>query len=247
MSLKNKKIIAVIPARYGSTRLVGKPLIKIKGKTIVEYVYSNISSSKIIDEVIIATDDKRIYDAVESFGGKSVMTPLECPSGTDRIAYVMKLEGYSGYDIIANIQGDEPLIKLEDVENAVKLLIENNSDVSTLAVRISDLNDILNPNFVKVVMNKKSDALYFSRAPIPFSRDDRNFNSYYYKHIGVYIYTQKTLLEFAGLKESQLEKIEKLEQLRLLENSYRISVALTENNTIGLDTPDDLEKLEKYL
>ncbi|HON57002.1 MAG TPA: 3-deoxy-manno-octulosonate cytidylyltransferase [bacterium] len=242
-----KKIIAVIPARYGSTRLQAKPLIKIKNKTIIEYVYSNICQSKIIDKVIVATDDSRISDEVRTFGGAAVMTPETCASGTDRIAYIIAQSEYNDYDIVVNVQGDEPLLKHTEVDKAINSLIQNDSDVSTLAVKFSKIEDIKNPNCVKVVINKNFEALYFSRSIIPYPRDTEINIDNYLKHIGVYVFKKEILLNFTKLPASKLEQTEKLEQLRLLENGCKISIALTEFDTIGLDTPEDLEKLKNIL
>ncbi|MBP7651896.1 3-deoxy-manno-octulosonate cytidylyltransferase [Candidatus Dependentiae bacterium] len=236
------KIIAVLPARYGSTRLPGKPLIKINGKPVIQYVYENISNSKMIDEVVVATDDSRIFDETLKFGGKAVMTPSECKSGTDRIVYTIKNCGFNNYDIIVNVQGDEPLLKCSDVESVILRLIKNDSDISTLAIKFKNISDVKNPNHVKAVLDKNFNALYFSRNVIPYPRDSEIIPENYYKHIGVYVFKKHVLLKFETLPDSILEHTEKLEQLRLLESGYKISVAVTENETIGIDTPEDVEK-----
>ncbi|HPG30818.1 MAG TPA: 3-deoxy-manno-octulosonate cytidylyltransferase [bacterium] len=246
-SKKKLKILAVLPARYGSTRLPGKPLIRINGKSIIQYVFENVSKSKLIDKIIVATDDARIYEESEKFGCGAVMTPADCKSGGDRIAYAVKNCGLDGYDIIANVQGDEPLLKSEDVDAAIIRLIENDSDISTLAIKFKKEEDVKNPNYVKVVFDNKFNALYFSRSVMPYPRDSVIKPEIYYKHIGLYVYRKKTLLEFETLPESILENYEKLEQLRFLENGYGISAAITGNETIGIDTPEDIIKFEKTL
>lgn len=248
--------ICIIPARYGSMRFPGKPLALLKNKPIIQHVYEKAKASKLINEVFIATDDLRIFNTVESFGGKAIMTSREHLSGTDRIAEgVDKLikEGYNLEEnsIIINIQGDEPLIKVEMIEQLIELMEEDENIIGTLAKPIEREIDFKNPNIVKVVFDKKGYALYFSRSPIPFNRDKfiKGFsnNNFMYKHIGIYGYRVKILREFVNLSMSKLERIESLEQLRALENGIKIKVRITEYDSFGIDTPEDLEVAEKCL
>ena len=252
------KISAVIPARYGSTRFEGKPLADILGKPMIQYVCEGVRQSKLIDEVIVATDDQRIMEAVQSFGGKAAMTSTAHFSGTDRVAEVArKLRS----EIIVNVQGDEPLIKGDVIDKAVKpLLTDDAVQMSTLMTRIEEVKDWLNPHIVKVVVDQKNFALYFSRSPIPFPRDlqigrlqshpfgtSRPLPKRVFKHIGVYVFRRKFLLHFSKMKPTPLEKLEKLEQLRALENGWRIKVALVDYEPICVDTPEDLQKVEAFL
>jgi 3-deoxy-manno-octulosonate cytidylyltransferase (CMP-KDO synthetase) len=255
---KNVKISAVIPARYGSTRFEGKPLADILGKPMIQYVYEGVRQSKFIDEVIVATDDQRILEAVKSFGGKAVMTSPTHSTGTDRVAEVArKLKS----EIIVNVQGDEPLIKGSIIDNAIRpLLADDTVLMSTLITRIEEVKDWLNPHIVKVVVDQKNFALYFSRSPIPFPRDlnigrlesrpfgtDRPLPKKVFKHIGVYVFRRKFLLLFSKMKPTPLEKLEKLEQLRALENGYAIKVTPVDYEPICVDTPEDLKKVVTYL
>ncbi|ACI20451.1 MULTISPECIES: 3-deoxy-manno-octulosonate cytidylyltransferase [Thermodesulfovibrio] len=248
--------ICVIPARYGSTRFPGKPLAFLKNKPIIQHVYERAKSSKMIDEVFVATDDSRILHTVESFGGKAIMTSSKHPSGTDRIAEAVdKLlqEGYNLQEssIVINLQGDEPLIKKEMIDQLIDLMKNENDSIGTLAKRIEKEDDFFNPNIVKVVFDKNGYALYFSRSPIPFDREKfiKGFskNNFMYKHIGIYGYNVRILKNFVGLPMSRLEEIESLEQLRALENGIKIKVGLTEYDSFGIDTPEDLEVAEKCL
>jgi 3-deoxy-manno-octulosonate cytidylyltransferase (CMP-KDO synthetase) len=248
------KIAAVIPARYGSTRFEGKPLADILGKPMIQYVYEGVRQSKLIEEVIVATDDQRIIEAVQSFGGKAEMTSPTHSSGTDRVAEVAKkLKA----EIIVNVQGDEPLIKGNIIDKAIRpLLTDDTLPMSTLMTRIDEVRDWLNPHIVKVVVDQKNFALYFSRSPIPFPRDlqigrlesnpfgtNRPLPKRVFKHIGVYVFRKKFLLHFSKMKPSPLEKLEKLEQLRALENGHRIIVTPVNYEPLSVDTPDDLQKV----
>lgn len=244
----------VIPARYGSLRFPGKPLALIKDKPLVQHVYEKAKASKLITEVFVATDDIRIFNTVKHFGGNAIMTSSKHPSGTDRIfEAVDKLikEGYSLSEnsIIINLQGDEPFIKVEMINQLVRLMKKGKNYIGTLVKQIEDEKDFQNPNIVKVVFNKKGYALYFSRSPIPFNRErfitGLAQNQFMYKHIGIYGYTVKTLKKFVSLPQSALEKIESLEQLRALENGIKIKVSITEYDSFGIDTPDDLKTAEK--
>jgi 3-deoxy-manno-octulosonate cytidylyltransferase (CMP-KDO synthetase) len=251
------KISAVIPARYSSTRFEGKPLADILGKPMIQYVYEGVRESKWIDEVIVATDDQRIMEAVKSFGGKAVMTSPTHLTGTDRVAEVAKrLKS----EIVVNIQGDEPLIKGNIIDKAIRpLLSDDTLPLSTLMTRIEEVRDWLNPHIVKVVVDQKNFALYFSRSPIPFPRDlhigrlesnpfgtSRPLPKRVFKHIGVYVFRRKFLLHFSRMRPSPLEKLEKLEQLRALENGYRIKVNFVDYEPLSVDTPEDLQKVIGY-
>ncbi len=251
------KISAVIPARYGSTRFEGKPLADILGKPMIQHVYEGVCQSKLIDEVIVATDDQRILEAVKSFGGKAMMTSPTHFTGTDRVAEAaQKLKS----DIIVNVQGDEPLIIGSIIDKAIRpLLLDDTLHMSTLMTRIEEVRDWLNPHIVKVVVDQKNFALYFSRSPIPFPRDlnngrleshpfgtSRPLPQRVFKHIGVYVFRRKFLLNFSKMKPTPLEKLEKLEQLRALENGYRIKVTPVNYEPICVDTPEDLQKIVNY-
>ncbi len=251
------KISAIIPARYGSTRFEGKPLADILGKPMIQYVYEGVRQSKWIDEVIVATDDQRIEEVVQSFGGIAAMTSPTHFTGTDRVAEVArKLKS----EIVVNVQGDEPLIKGNIIDKAIQPLMGDETlQLSTLMTRIEEVRDWLNPHIVKVVVDQKNFALYFSRSPIPFPRElqigrlesnpfgtSRPLPKKVFKHIGVYVFRRKFLLQFSKMKQTPLEKLEKLEQLRALENGYRIKVNLVDYEPLSVDTPEDLQKVITY-
>ncbi len=250
--------VVIIPARYASTRLPGKPLIKLLGKPLIQYVYEASKKARLVDEVVVATDDRRILETVEGFGGKAVMTSASHPSGTDRIAEVARA---LNCDIVVNVQGDEPLMRPEMIDDVVRLLQDDaKADMATLCISTDRSDEIFNPNVVKVVTDQKGFALYFSRAPIAFYRDcvkvERASGFYLYtvsapitvkKHIGIYGYRRNVLLQLTRIPQSPLEQAEKLEQLRALENGYRIKVKETEFETIGVDTPEDVEMVEEML
>lgn len=245
-------VIAVIPARYGSTRLGGKPLLDIGGKPMVQWVYERAKKAKLVRDVMVATDDKRVMSAVERFGGKAVMTSSSHRSGTDRIA---EAAGSLNADVIVNVQGDEPLIEPEMIDEAIKpLLAESALLISTLKTKIANEEELKDPNVVKVVTDREGFALYFSRYPIPYVRDSSELGvrsselkATYYKHIGLYVYRKDFLLKFAKMEPTPLEEAEKLEQLRVLENGYKIKVVQTKYNSIGVDTKEDLEKVRKIV
>lgn len=247
--------LIVIPARYASTRFPGKPLAPLCGRPLIQHVYDNARGSKLAQEVVVATDDKRIFDAVRGFGAEAVMTDPEHASGTDRAAEVTRMPRYRAYDIIVNVQGDEPLISPGVIDASIRLLDDERAEIGTLARLISNGEDIGNPNVVKAVIGQEGFALYFSRAPVPYHRDGwKNLDAVgtsrgigAYQHIGIYAYRKDTLLTLAGLSPSPLERIEKLEQLRALEHGMRIKVGLTDYESVGVDTPDDLRKVEKCL
>jgi len=242
--------IGVIPARYASSRFPGKPLAKILGKPMIEWVYERASRAKYLNRVIVATDDRRICDAVENFGGQVVMTSPKAANGTERVAEVARELDAS---LIVNIQGDEPAIDPETIDQLVTLMKDNSdAPMGTLVKRIKNVADLGNPNIPKVVIDHDFYALYFSRSVIPFFRDEPLQEQWieradYYQHLGLYIYRREFLLKFVTLPILKCERIEQLEQLRVLENGYKIKVALTEANSIGVDIPADIEKVTSYL
>ncbi|MDR3049474.1 MAG: 3-deoxy-manno-octulosonate cytidylyltransferase [Elusimicrobiota bacterium] len=239
------KTVVVIPARYGSTRFLGKPLFLIKDKPLIWYVCQKAKQCKNVDLIAVATDDKRIYDAVKSFGCSAFMTPETCKNGTERLAFTAQKE-LKDYDIFINIQGDEPLIDPNLISRLASGLQEDkNLEFITAAYPLKDETDIKNPNIVKVVFDKNGYALYFSRHSIPYNRD--NTPAAYYKHIGVYGYTRDFLINFSKMPASPLEKAESLEQLRALESGCKIKVIIAAKDTIGVDAPQDIEKVAKYL
>ena len=242
------KITAIIPARYGSTRFEGKALADILGKPMIQHVYERTVRTPLVSDVVVATDDERIAAAVRSFGGRAEMTSTGHETGTDRLAEVAaRLDA----DIIVNVQGDEPLIEPAMINEAIEPLVNDPGvTMSTLKSRIKSLHDFLSPNVVKVVTDWEGYALYFSRSPLPNFRDKWNdlkddaFSSgrlLCYKHVGLYVYRREFLLQFAQMSPTYLELAEKLEQLRVLENGYRIKVVETSHDSIGVDTPGDLD------
>ncbi len=272
--------IVIIPARYDSTRFPGKPLAPLNGKPLIQHAYENSKKSKLAKEVMVATDSKAIFEAVLGFGGKAVMTSGSHASGTDRIA---EAAASLDYDIIVNVQGDEPLIRPEMIDDVIGLLDDKKAAMGTLVKKIENPEEIFDPNVVKAVFDKDRFAMYFSRAPIPFDRDrfsaevskrgsaeatppysspcqgeDRRGITFrlsdfrtsgllMYKHIGIYSYRRDVLLSLAKMDPAPLEQIEKLEQLRALANGFRIKVKETLFETVGVDTPQDLERAKKWL
>ncbi len=237
------KFLGVIPARYMSTRLEGKPLKNICGHTMIEWVYKRCKTSK-LDDVIVATDDKRIFDEVIKFGGKAIMTRENHTNGTTRIAEVR--EKISGFDVIINIQGDEPLIKTEMINSLIDAFIEDkNLDMATLKHKLESEKEINDPNNVKVISDINDFAIYFSRAAIPYPRNNENLS--YFKHVGIYAYKKDFVLKYVNMPSSPLEKIESLEQLRVLENGYKIKVIETPYNIIGVDTEENLKVVIDYI
>lgn len=237
-------VIGVIPARYGSTRFEGKVLADIRGKPMLQWVWEAAKKAKILDEVIIACDDARVEEAAKSFGAKVARTSKEHQSGTDRLCEVVNpLE----VKVVVNIQADEPLLDPVMLENIARPLLDDASlNMTTLMKRIDDPSEIKDPNVVKVVTDRQGLALYFSRLAIPYPRDKAQ-GPVYYKHIGLYGYSKDFLFIFKNLPESRLEKVEKLEQLRVLEAGFRIKVIETKISTVGVDTPEDLEKVKKII
>jgi len=241
------RIFAFIPARFASHRFPGKPLALISGRPMIQHVYMRAKACQDFTDVFVATDDARIADCVIQFGGHAVMTEKEHRSGTDRIYEAAVKTGVDEEDIIINIQGDQPLFDLSIVSDLVRPLKEDPSvSISTLKWRIEDQEDVCNPNHVKVVTDKNGYALYFSRAPVPYFRDGDTEKTYY-KHLGFYGYRMGFLGLFTRLPEGELEGYERLEQLRALENGYRIKVIETEFNSIEVDVPEDINVAERAL
>ncbi len=239
------KAVAVIPARYASTRFPGKPLTKIGGVTMIERVYRQTSLAKSLSGVLVATDDQRIFDAVKAFGGEVIMTRDDHPSGTDRLAEVA--QSRTDIDAVVNVQGDEPLIDPHTIDSAVKPLVADAAvEMSTIAAPIVDPAEINSPDVVKVVLDVHGFALYFSRAPIPFYRDAADVRTHL-AHVGLYVYRRDTLLRLAALSPTPLEQAEKLEQLRALENGIRIKVVTGKYRSIAVDKPADVAAVERAL
>jgi 3-deoxy-manno-octulosonate cytidylyltransferase (CMP-KDO synthetase) len=240
------KVVVVIPARYGSTRLPGKPLVLLAGKPMIRRVYERAKLAKQANQVIVATDDERIVKAVEAFGGEARMTRADHRTGTERVAEVAAhVEG----DIFVNVQGDEPLLDPVAVDTAVASLLEEPvASISTVATAIKTPGDIMDPNVVKTVLDFDGNALYFSRAPIPWVRDTANKTLVrHLKHLGLYVFQREALLEYATLPQGDLERIEQLEQLRWMENGWKIRVAEVEHDAVSVDVPEDVARVEKLL
>ena len=231
------KTICVIPARYASTRLPGKPLKDICGKPMICRVYDRAKLAKKVSEVIVATDDERIFQAVEKNFGRAMMTRADHKTGTDRLAEVA--EKFSDADVIVNVQGDEPLIEASLIDELIEQFADENLQMATVATELTDEEEMKNPNNVKVIFDKNHDALYFSRSLIPFPRNAGK--SKVYKHIGIYAYRRKFLLDYAKMESTPLEQTESLEQLRALENGYKIRVIESDCKFIGVDTEEDLK------
>ena len=242
------KFMAIIPARYASTRFPGKPLAVLGGKTVIQRVYEQVCS--VLDEVYVATDDQRIFQCVEGFGGRAVMTRTDHKSGTDRIQEAVEKIGTDA-DVIINVQGDEPFIQPSQVETLMHLFDAPETQIGTLGKPFESLEAVENPNSPKIVTDVRGFALYFSRSVIPYIRGVERtdwFGQYpFLKHLGIYAYRRDVLAEVTQLPQSSLEKAESLEQLRWLQNGYRIRVGLTYVETIGIDTPEDLQRAEVFL
>ncbi len=254
--MRGGRVLVVIPARWASTRYPGKPLASLCGRPMVEYVYRRASRAALVDSVLVATDDARIADAVRGFGGRVRMTRGDHPSGTDRVAEVAVEEDA---DVIVNVQGDEPLIHPDDIDAGVRPLVkEGRLEMSTLAVRLDSLEGFLDPNVVKVIRGGDGDALHFSRAPVPYPRDVLLGEGRAYekiaekweevspkplKHVGFYAYRKESLLRFARLRPTPLERLERLEQLRALEDGTAICVVEIARDVVGVDAPRDRERL----
>lgn len=242
------KFIAIIPARYASTRFPGKPLAVLGGKTVIQRVYEQAVS--ILPEAYVATDDNRIFQTVESFGGRAVMTRADHKSGTDRIEEATEKIGTDA-DVIINIQGDEPFVQASQILTLQHLFDAKETQIGTLGKRFDSMDAVMNPNSPKIVCDRRGFALYFSRNVIPYlrGRDVQDWLEHfpYLKHLGIYAYRREVLREVTTLPQSPLEMAESLEQLRWLENGYRIRVGLTDEETVGIDTPDDLRRAEEFL
>ncbi len=235
--------IGIIPARFGSTRFPGKPLVEILGKPMIQHVCDRVGESN-LDSFYVATDDHRIVEVTTAFGAHTILTSPNHPSGTDRCGEAAQSIGLQDDDIIVNIQGDEPFIQSDQINSLLTLFDHPNVQIATLVKPIDDLSELQNPNKVKVVFSEDHKALYFSRSPIPFLRETTpNADSVYFKHIGIYGYRYSTLKKLIKLPVSRLEQIEKLEQLRWLENHFAIYVAITHHESIAIDTPEDLNQL----
>ena len=242
-------IVGVIPARYASSRLPGKPLADICGKPMIQHTYESAKKAKLLDHIVIATDDKRVLDVCESFGADVRLTPDDIKTGSDRIAYIAKR--LQTAKIIVNIQGDEPFIPGKMIDQAIEpLLFDTSVKVSTLVKKIDNLEDLKSDSIPKVVFDYQNYALYFSRSPIPYVRDASSKNwlkeGEFYKHIGLYVYRKSALMKFTSFEPTDLENTEKLEQLRMLENGMKIKVVTTEFESMSVDTKRDLELAREY-
>lgn len=231
------KKLAIIPSRYSSSRFPGKPLIDLDGKTMIQRVYEGVINSKLFNDVVVATDDQRIIDNLKSFGGEAILTKSSHESGTERCGEV--LDGYQDTDIVVNIQGDEPLVNTEQLKILLSAFDDKTVEIATLGSPKITQEDIQNPNRIKIVLDHQSDALYFSRSPIPFERSKNEYP--FLKHIGLYGFRAKTLKKLVQLPPTVLEKTESLEQLRWLFNGYKIRVIKTEMETPNIDIPEDVE------
>ena len=243
------RILGIIPTRYGSSRFPGKPLIDLKGKTMIQRVVEGAAKSSLLTDLIVATDDQRIVDVVTGSGGKVMMTDAKHPTGTDRCAEIVKRIP-DQYDVVINIQGDEPLVDARQLDQLLQAFTDPDVQIATLASRKIGMEDIMNPNRIKVVVDKNRNALYFSRSPIPNFDNAKGEPLEIYpflRHIGLYAYRSEVLLELSLLAETKLEQIESLEQLRWLYNGYSIRVVETEIETPNIDTPEDVEKVLKML
>lgn len=242
------KFIGIIPARYASTRFPGKPLALLGGRPVIQHVYEKAVAA--IGEAYVATDDQRIFEVVKAFGGQAVMTRSDHQSGTDRIEEACEKIGTDA-DVIINIQGDEPFVAVSQIETLKGLFNHPQTQIGTLGKRFESMETVMNPNSPKIVTDKTGFALYFSRSVIPYIRgkeQDCWINHFpYLKHLGIYAYRRETLYEITHLPSSSLELAESLEQLRWLENGYRIRVGITEVETVGIDTPEDLQRAEAFL
>ncbi len=236
------KIVAIIPARWNSTRLKGKVLADINGKPMIQHVWEKVKMAHEVDDVIVAVDKEKVFKAVESFGGKAIFTSPEQPSGTDRVAEVAN---NMDADVIINVQADEPLIHPLMIDELAQVFeYERDIQMATLIKRIHKKDEIKDPNIVKVVIDRKGFALYFSRSPIPFTRDG---DGSYFKHVGLYSYTKDFLITYTNLPKSTLEEKEALEQLRVLEHGYKIRTVETRYDAVSVDTPEDLEMVRGIL
>lgn len=240
------KVLAVIPARHGSSRFPGKPLVNIAGKPMIQHVVERVQRAQSVSQVVVATDEAAIQDAVQGFGGEAILTRRDHATGTDRVA---EAAVHLPADIYVNVQGDEPLIDPGTVDALVAAMLEDETvQIAGPCVAIAHAKDIMDPNITKVVRDFDGNALYFSRAPIPWVRDrDESVAARHWKHIGMYAFRRDALLDFPTLPPGELERLEQLEQLRWLENGYRIRIVETEYDAISVDVPADVERVEKLL
>lgn len=244
------KVLGIIPARFASSRLPGKPLIPILGKSLLQRTYENAQLAPILDRIIVATDDQKIADHVTEFGGEAVMTSVNCQTGTDRLAEVLqKHPAFLQTSAIVNIQGDEPCIDPQAIEMAVRLLLEDPSaSMATVVTPLKTKEEAKNPSVVKCVMDQRDNALYFSRSLIPSNKQHEfNPSHSYYRHLGLYVYRPQFLLHYQTLDPTPLQLEEDLEQLKVLEHGFRIKVAVTDHASMGVDTPEDLKQIEQWL
>jgi 3-deoxy-manno-octulosonate cytidylyltransferase (CMP-KDO synthetase) len=248
--MKQDRTVAIIPARFASERLPGKPLADIAGKPMIVHVLERAAGADLVDDVIVATDDERIVEAVRAHGGKAVMTPADINSGSDRIAHVART--LTDFTLVVNVQGDEPMIPSAMIDEAVRPLLGDPSiEAGTLVRRVHETEELNNPNFPKVVLDRSGNCLYFSRSPIPFGRDISGaellarYNVY--RHVGLYVFRRDFLLRFAGMKQTPLEQAERLEQLRILEHGHRIHAEITTHDSMSVDTPEDLERVRQFV
>ncbi|MFK8036674.1 MAG: 3-deoxy-manno-octulosonate cytidylyltransferase [Crocinitomicaceae bacterium] len=243
------KILAIIPARYDSSRFPGKPLIDIQGKSMIQRVYEQVKKAILVTDVIVATDDQRIYDMVMSFGGQVMMTSKDHQSGTDRCGEVITSK--PNYDVIINVQGDEPLVQPSQIDEVLSLFSKPSVKIATLVKEVKENTELFNPNRIKVVLNDKNEALYFSRQAIPFlantPKEKWLETAKFWKHIGIYAWTKNTLKDIIQLAPTTLEKQESLEQLRWLFHGYAIQTIETTIETPNIDTPEDLKKVLQVL
>ncbi len=240
------KVVVVIPSRFGSTRLPGKPLVTLAGKSMVQRVYERAKLATTVHQVLVATDDQRIIDAVRAFGGEARMTRSDHRTGTERIAEVA---AHEAGEVFVNVQGDEPLIDPAAIDTAVHTLLEEpQASVATVATPIRQPKDIMDPNVVKTVLDFDNNALYFSRAPIPWVRDTaQKVHVNYWKHLGLYVFQRDALLEYPTLPQGELERIEQLEQLRWMENGWKIRVGEVPHDAVSVDVPEDVTRVEELL
>jgi 3-deoxy-manno-octulosonate cytidylyltransferase (CMP-KDO synthetase) len=244
--MSDPAVVVVIPARYASSRLPGKPLVALAGKPMVQRVYERAKRAQTVTRVVVATDDQRIVDAVKAIGGEARMTRPDHRTGTERIAEVA---AHEPGDIFVNVQGDEPLIDPAAIDTAVGALLEEPAaQIATVATPIRHAADIMDPNVVKTVLDFEGNALYFSRAPIPWIRDtQQKVHVQYWKHLGLYVFQRDALLEYPTLPHGELEKIEQLEQLRWLENGWKIRVAEVAHDSVSVDVAEDVARIERLL
>lgn len=242
------KVLGIIPSRFQSSRFPGKPLVDLKGKTMIQRVYEGVKKSALIDQVVVATDDDRIFQHVKSFGGKVMMTSENHTTGTDRCGEIIRQ--YTDYDVVVNIQGDEPLVNYKQLEQLIHLFDETSTEIGTIGIKIQSKEDLNNVNRVKIVLNHLNEALYFSRSAIPNTvKYKKNIfeSQSQFRHIGLYAYRTDILKKITQLNITELEQLESLEQLRWLYYGYKIKVAITDIETPNIDTPEDVDTVLKFL